>query len=119
MKRNADRDLVEFSIETKIKNEESIIDGNVKEIGTPSGITCDSCNAYGRKMSDIMIGTSLCLHCKYCYGAKLRHHVDGNFTKVDGYVKCSKNNRSFVNKLRCILWKISGCYPIIKNLNNN
>lgn len=107
MKRNLDRDVIEFHYET-----------NHNDDVPAHGIVCSNCAADGYKMGDTLIGTSSCLWCDYCYDAKIRYHDDGEYRKFDGHVKCLKNNPLFINKIKHKLWQIDGCCPDIKNLNS-
>ena len=112
MKRNPDRDIIMFHNDidyvegTNIDNKKDLCVTSVK------GPICD--------YSKDSIGSNCCKNCPFCYGIKLRQWLNNTTgtTCSNGYVKCSKDNNTILNKVKCFLWRILGKKVIVKNLEN-
>lgn len=113
MKRNSDRDIIIFHNEVTYEEGTDVSTGK-KSLYVKS-MTGPTCEKYQCK-----VGSASCKNCPYCYGIKTRWWMEKSTGAIstNGYVKCSMNNDSFVNKVKCLWWRIRGKRIIVKDLEN-
>lgn len=111
MKRNSDRDIIMFHNDIDYVEGTGIDKKRALHLIPVRGLICDYSNE--------LIGSNYCKNCPFCYGIKLRwwNNTAGAICG-NGYVKCSKDNNTILNKVKCFLWRILGKKVIVKNLEN-
>lgn len=113
MKRNPDRDIIMFHNDIDyIEGTDAVTNKKALYLISRNGPTCEHSND--------LVGSNVCKNCPYCHGIKLRWWTSNVTGAVcsNGYVKCSKNNNTIINKMKCFFWRIFGKKVTVKDLGN-